>query len=261
MESECLAHGIPCVKFAVGSKAKNKIGIKKLTVVDPGDINIKPVNAKHFFQIACQKDHKGYIWIPRVLSTDYTNKECKRSSHVARWCVNTTGKVAQEDYSKFMKNKPEYTKEDLLKRVPLEYHSIINVFMKSNANIVAEHQAEWDHKIHLEEGKKAHFVRNYKPLWDQKTAAIKKYIDKHLEKCFIWPSLLAAAFPILLVQKPGRGLWFCIDYRTLNAVTVKNRFLISLILETLSKLAGAVRYTKLDVIHTFDRIQMKKSHE
>ena len=138
MESGCLARGVPCVEFAIGSKAKNRIGTEKLTAVEPGDIDIKPVNAKHFFRMACQKDHEGYIWIPRVLSTDCTSKECSSSSHVAKWCVNTT-KVAEEDYGKFMKDKPEYTKEDLLKRVPSEYHSIIEVFMKSNADIVAEH--------------------------------------------------------------------------------------------------------------------------
>ena len=99
--------------------------------------------------------------------------------------MNTTGKVAEEDYSKFMKNKPEYTKKDLLKRVPSEYHSLIEVLMKSNADVVAEHRANWDHEIHLEKSQKALFVRNYKPLLDQETAAMKKYIDEHLGKGFI----------------------------------------------------------------------------
>ena len=130
--------------------------------------------------------------------------------------------MAEEDYSKFMKDKPVYTKKDLLRRVLLEYHSIIDVFIKSNTDIVAEHQAKWDHEIHLKEGKKAPFVRNYKPLSDQKTAAMKKYIDEHLGKDFIRPSSLVAASPILLVRKPGGGLCFCIDYKTLNAVIVKN---------------------------------------
>ena len=84
-----------------------------------------------------------------------------------------------------MSAKPDYTREDLLKRVPPEYHSIIEVFMKFNADVVAEHQEKWDHEIHLEKGKKAPFVRNYKPLSDQKTAAMKKYIDEHLGKAFI----------------------------------------------------------------------------
>ena len=71
--------------------------------------------------------------------------------------------MAKEDYSKFMNNKPEYTKEDLLKRVPSEYHSIIDVFMKSNADIVAEHRANWDHEIHLEKGQKAPFCHGSDP--------------------------------------------------------------------------------------------------
>ena len=61
IESACLARGVPCVEFTMGSKAKNKIGTNKLTAVDPGDIDIKPVNAKHFFQMAQKRDHKRYI--------------------------------------------------------------------------------------------------------------------------------------------------------------------------------------------------------
>ena len=58
----------------------------------------------------------------------------------------------------------------------------------------------------LQKDKKAPFVQNYKLFLDQKTAAMKKYIDKHLKKSFIWPSSSAAALPILLVRKPDGGL-------------------------------------------------------
>ena len=66
--------------------------------------------------------------------------------------------MASKNSDKFMSVKPEYTKKNLLKRVPPKYYLIIEVFMKSNADIVAEHQEKWDHKIHLEKGKKALFV-------------------------------------------------------------------------------------------------------
>ena len=72
--------------------------------------------------------------------------------------------MASKDYTKFMSAKLEYTKEDLLKQMPLEYHLIIEIFMKSNADIVAEHKKKWDHKIHLKKGKKELFIRNYKLL-------------------------------------------------------------------------------------------------
>ena len=63
-----------------------------------------------------------------------------------------------------MSAKPKYSRKNLLKQVFPEYHSIIEVFMKSNVDIMAEHKKKWDHKIHLEESKKTPFVRNYKPL-------------------------------------------------------------------------------------------------
>ena len=47
----------------------------------------------------------------------------------------------------------------------------------------------------------------------------------------------------------------------MNAVTIKNCYLIPLILETLGKLAGAVKYTKLNVIHAFNQIRIKESHK
>ena len=51
----------------------------------------------------------------------------------------------------------------------------------------------------LEKKQKRIFVQNYKLFLYQETAAIKKYIDEHLKKSFIWLNLSAAALPILLV--------------------------------------------------------------
>ena len=49
MEESCLLRGIPCVEFAIRSKAKYLIETEKLTAIDSKDIEIKPVSAKHFF--------------------------------------------------------------------------------------------------------------------------------------------------------------------------------------------------------------------
>ena len=147
-----------------------------------------------------------------------------------------------------------------MKRVLKKYHLIIEVFKKSNVDKIAEHQAKQDHEIHPEKDKKASFVQNYELLLDQETAAMKNYIDEHLEKHFIRPSSSAAAFSIPLVRKPGTSLCFCINYRALNAVIIKNQYSIPLIMETLKKLAGVVQYTKLDVIYTFNRIRIKEDY-
>ena len=106
--------------------------------------------------------------------------------------------------------------------MPKEYHSVINVFMKHETDVLSEYQQE-DHTIlKIEEGKNLSFVQNYRPLLDKENNAMIKYIQKHLGKSFIYPSSLMAAAPVLLVRKPHEGQWFCIDYCAFNAMTVKN---------------------------------------
>ena len=51
---------------------------------------------------------------------------------------------------------------------------------------------------------------------------VKKYINKHLNKGFICSSILLAAAPILLAKKLGGGIRFCVNYKGLNAIIIKN---------------------------------------
>ena len=103
MEKGCLSRGVPCIEFAVGSKLKNVIGSEKPAAVDPG-IDIQPVNAKHFFRMARKKGHKGFLWIPRVSTS---NCDCCKtnSSSTRKWCANTTSRIALEDFETFIKGK------------------------------------------------------------------------------------------------------------------------------------------------------------
>ena len=54
---------------------------------------------------------------------------------------------------------------------------------------------------------------------------------------------------------------FCVDYRALNTITIKNRYPLPLIRETLDQLCKAVWYTKLDIVGAFNRIRMKEGEE
>src|SRR5579862_3156852 len=67
--------------------------------------------------------------------------------------------------------------------------------------------------------------------------------------------------PILFMQKPNGGLCFCIDYCRLNSLTRKDRYPLSLISKTLSKLSRARIYTKLDIRQAFYRIRMDSDSE
>lgn len=81
---------------------------------------------------------------------------------------------------------------------------------------------------------------------------LRRYLEENLAKGFIRASRSHAASPVLFVKKPGGGLRFCVDYRGLNAVTIKNRYPLPLIRETLNRLCHAKIYTKIDIIAAFN---------
>jgi hypothetical protein len=60
------------------------------------------------------------------------------------------------------------------------------------------------------------------PISKDKLLVVKKYINKHLNKGFIYPSISLIATPIFLTKKPGGGIQFYINYRGLNTITIKN---------------------------------------
>ena len=66
---------------------------------------------------------------------------------------------------------------------------------------------------------------------------------------------------MLFIKKPGSSLRFYVDYRGLNAVTVKNYYPLPLILETLNRLSRAKIFTKLDIISAFNRLRIREGDE
>ena len=62
---------------------------------------------------------------------------------------------------------------------------------------------------------------------------LRKTLTEYLDKGFVRVSNSLAAALVLFVRKPRGGLRFCVDYRGLNKITRKDRYLLLLIYETL----------------------------
>ena len=63
---------------------------------------------------------------------------------------------------------------------------------------------------------------------------------------------------MFFIPKPNRGLRFCVDYRALNKLAIKNRYPLPLVGKSLNKLGQAKQFTKLDLTNAHYWIYIKK---
>ena len=86
-------------------------------------------------------------------------------------------------------------------------------------------------------------------------------MTEYLDKNFIRINNSPAAAPVFFVKKPGGSLRFYVDYRGLNRITKKNKYLLPLIYETLRSIGKTKWYIKLDVRTTFHKIRIAEKDE
>ena len=65
----------------------------------------------------------------------------------------------------------------------------------------------------------------------------------------------------MFVKRDGDKLQLVIDYRQLDAVTVKNRYPLPFILEMLDRLNSSKIFTKINLRNAYNQVRVKEGHE
>ncbi|XP_026399851.1 uncharacterized protein LOC113295742 [Papaver somniferum] len=115
-------------------------------------------------------------------------------------------------------------------------------------------QRSLDHKIPLQPFLTPVNQRAYKFPYIQKSI-VEQLVKDMLNTGIIQPRHNPFASPILLVKKKDNSWRFCVDYRKLNSITIKEKFPIPIVDELLDELKGVIIFTKIDLRAGYHQIR------
>lgn len=176
--------------------------------------------------------------------TIYRHGLIAKINHVGEQNVKTVGSI--------LKGQHKECKIDLEElHVSEKYRSKVEHLLLGNQDIFASKDSDLGHtdtvkmKINTQ-GHEPIKMRPYRtPL--QNRQVIDKAIDEMLEAKVIQRSRSPWSFPVVIVGKKDGTKRFCVDYRRLNKISVKNSFPLPLIDDMLAVLGKAKYFSNLDL--------------
>jgi hypothetical protein len=145
--------------------------------------------------------------------------------------------------------------------LPVEIQSLIDQFgviFKEPDSLPPSRDC--DHEIPLIPGARPVNVRPYRyppTLKDE----IEKQVSEMLAKGIIQHSLSLFSSPVLLVKKKDGTYRFCVNFRHLNALTLKSKYPVPVFDQFMDELAGECWFTNLDLRSGFHQIRLKAGEE
>jgi hypothetical protein len=88
---------------------------------------------------------------------------------------------------------------------------------------------------------------------------LKKQITKLQAKGFIRPSSSPWGAPVLFVEKKDGTQQMCIDYRSFNEITIKNKCPLPRIVDLFDQMKGAGVFSKIDLISEYHQLKIQES--
>ncbi|KAL9263492.1 Transposon Ty3-G Gag-Pol polyprotein-like protein [Drosera capensis] len=119
---------------------------------------------------------------------------------------------------------------------------------------------EVDHKIELEPGTRPPAKASYRTA-PTELEELRKQLKELLDASFIQPSNTPYGAPVLFQRNKDGSVKLCIDYRALNKITVKNKYLIPLIVDLFDQLGLARYFIKLNLRSGYYQVRIVEGDE
>jgi hypothetical protein len=88
---------------------------------------------------------------------------------------------------------------------------------------------------------------------------LKKQLRELRQSGFIRPSSSPWGAPVLFVENKDKSLRMCVDYRSLNEVTIKNEYPLPKIDDLFDQLKGAKYFSKVDLSSGYHQLKIRES--
>ncbi|GBG69779.1 hypothetical protein CBR_g4610 [Chara braunii] len=113
------------------------------------------------------------------------------------------------------------------------------------------------HEIILEDGAVPPRGCIYR-MSEEELSVLRAQLDDLLKKGWIRPSSSPYGAPVLFVRKKNKDMRLCIDYRKLNAQTIRNVGPLPRIDDLLERLGGAQFFSKLDLKSRYHQLEIRR---
>ena len=133
------------------------------------------------------------------------------------------------------------------------------MFDNEKARVLPEQNQE-NHAIDLIKNTKSSYISLYN-LFQKELAELRRYLNNVLNKNWIKFLMSFVNILILFVFKKDEELRLCMNYKSLNAIIIKNCHFLSFITKRLNRLCEVRRFIKLNLKDVYHRIWIKKSNK
>jgi len=118
----------------------------------------------------------------------------------------------------------------------------------------------WDHAIDIKKGFVLRKGKVY-PLSREEREEVQEFIKEQLRKEYIRPSKSSQMAPVFFVGKKDRKKRMVQNYQYLDEWTVKNNYLLPLILDVIKNIGTKKVFTKMDLRWDYNNVRIKEENE